>query len=63
MKRRVKVLVETEKRGLFVITRKVMEARTIEVDDKTYKKMKRDAANRLYSIEEMMLYDDLFYDD
>ena len=63
MKHRVKVLVETEKRGLFGITRKVMETRTIEVDGKTYKKMKRDAANRPYSIEEMMLYDDLFYDD
>ena len=40
-----------------------METRTIEVDGKTYKKMKRDAENRPYSIEEMMLYDDLFYDD
>lgn len=63
MKHRVKVQVETEKRVLFGITRIVMETRTIEVDGKTYKKMKSDAANRPYSIEEMMLYDDLFYDD
>ena len=63
MKRRVKVQVVTEKRGLLGIMRKVMETRTIEVDGKTYKKMKRGAANRPYSIEEMMLYDDLFYDD
>ena len=63
MKHRVKVLVETEKRGLLGITRKVMETRAIEVDGKTYNKMKRDTANRSYSIEEMMLYDDLFYDD
>lgn len=63
MKHRVKVQVETEKRVLFGITRKVMETRTIEVDGKTYKKKKSDAANRPYSIEEMMLYDDLFYDD
>lgn len=63
MKHKVKVQVETEKHGLFGIKRKVTETRTIEVDGKTYKKMKRDAASCPYSIEEMMLYDDLFYDD
>lgn len=63
MKHRIKVQVETEKRGLFGITRKVMKTRAIEVDGKAYKKMKRDVPNRPYSIEEMMLYDDLFYDN
>lgn len=63
MKHRVKVLVETEKRGLFGAVHKVMETRTIEVDGKTYKKMKHDASTRLFRIEEMMLYDDLFCDD
>jgi len=38
----------------------VMETRTFEVDSKTYKKMKQDAKNRPYSIEEMMLYDEIF---
>ena len=37
--------------------------RSIEVDGKTYKKMKKEWENRPYSIEEMMLYDDLFDED
>lgn len=52
-----------EKRGLFGIKKTVMETRTIEVDGKTYKKMKKEWENRPYSIEEMMFYDDLFGDD
>lgn len=63
MKHKVKVQVETEKRGLFGIKHKVLETQTIEVDGKTYKQMKRKWNSRPYSIEEMMLYDDLFYDD
>lgn len=35
----------------------------VEVDGKTYKKMKKKWENRLYSIEKMMLYDDLFGDE
>lgn len=59
MKYKVKVQVPVEKRGFF---RKkiVMETRTIEVDRKTYKKMQKEWENRLYSIEEMMLYDEIF---
>lgn len=41
MKRKVKVQVPVEKRGLFGIKKTVMETRTIEVDGKTYKKMKK----------------------
>ena len=63
MKHKVKVQVHVEKRGLFGIKKTVMETRTIEVDGKTYKKMKKEWENRPYSIEEMMLYDDLFYGD
>ena len=37
-----------------------METRTIEVDGKTYKKMQQEKKNRPYSIEEMMLYDEIF---
>ncbi len=63
MKHKVKVQVPIEKRGLFGIKKTVMETRTIEVDGKTYKKMKKEWENRPYSIEEMMLYDDLFDGD
>ena len=62
MKHRIKVQVPVEKRGFLGIKKTVMETRTIEVDGKTYKKMQRDYNNRPYSIEEMMLYDDLFDD-
>ncbi len=60
MKYKVKVKVPVEKRGLFGIKKTVMETKVIEVDKKTYKKMKREAKNRPYSIGEMMLYDELF---
>lgn len=63
MKHKVKVQVPVEKRGLFGIKKTVMETRTIEVDGKTYKKMKKEWENRPYGIEEMMLYDDLFDGD
>ncbi|ENZ13225.1 hypothetical protein HMPREF1090_02958 [[Clostridium] clostridioforme 90A8] len=60
MKHKVKVQVPVEKRGLLGLKKTVMETRTIEVDDKTYKKMKKEQKNRPYSIEEMMLYDEIF---
>ena len=63
MEAKVKVQVPVEKRGLFGIKKTVMETRTIEVDGKTYKKMKKELENRPYSIEEMMFYDDLFDGD
>ena len=63
MKHRIKVQVPVEKRGFLGIKKTVMETRTIEVDGKTYKKMQQDYNNRPYSIEEMMLYDDLFGGD
>ena len=63
MKHKVKVQVPVEKHGLFGIKKTVMETRTIEVDGKTYKKMKKEWDNRPYSIEQMILYDDLFEED
>lgn len=63
MKHKVKVQVPVEKKGIFGIKKTVMETRTIEVDGKTYKKMKKQWENRPYSIEEMMLYDDLLGDE
>ena len=62
MKHRIKVQVPVETRGFLGIKKTVMETRTIEVDGRTYKKMQRDYNNRPYSIEEMMLCDDLFDD-
>jgi hypothetical protein len=63
MKHKIKVQVPVEKRGLLGIKKTVMETRTIEVDDKTNKKIQKEWNNRPYSIEEMMLYDDLFDED
>jgi hypothetical protein len=63
MKHKVKVRIPVEKRGLFGIKKTVMETRTIEVDDKTYKRLKREQKAQPYSIEEMMFYDDIFFDD
>lgn len=40
----------------------VMQERTVTVDGKTYRKMKRAERERPYSIEEMMFYDWLFED-
>ncbi len=62
MKHKIKVKVPIEKKGLFG-AKTFLETRVIEVDDKTFRKMKKKQKNRPFSIEEMMLYDDLFYDD
>ena len=60
MKHKVKIQVPVEKRGLFGTKKTVMETRVIEVDDATYKKMQKNKKNHPYSIEEMMLYDEVF---
>ena len=63
MKHKVKIQVPVEKRGLFGNRKTVLETRIIEVDGETYKEMKKEWKNRPYSIEEMMLYDELFDED
>ena len=63
MKHKVKIKVPVEKRGLRGFKKTVMETRTIEVDGKSYRKIKNEQRNRPYSIEEMMLYDVLFDED
>jgi len=63
MKHKIKVQVPVEKHGLLGFKKTVMETRNIEVDGKTYKKMQQKSKNRPYSIEEMMLYDDIFDED
>lgn len=61
MKHKVKITVETEKRGLFG-KKKVLEERTVWVDGSTYRKMQKEKRNRPYTIEEMMFYDFIFGD-
>ena len=61
MKHKIKVKVPIEKRGFLGIKKTVMETRTIEVDGKTYKKLIKVWGNRPYSVEEMMIYDDIIY--
>ena len=70
MKHKVKVNVPVEKRGFLGMKKTVMETRVIEVDDKTFRKMKKEQKeqrrrqkNRPFSLEEMMLYDMIFDDD
>lgn len=36
-----------------------MEKHIIEVDDKTYRKFMKEQRNRSYSMEELMLYDEI----
>ncbi len=63
MRHKIKIQVPVERAGFLGFKRTVMETRTIKVDGKTYKELKREYNNRPYSIEEMMLYDDLFDGD
>ena len=63
MKRKARIQVEAEKRALLGVKRKAIETRTVEANSKTRHKMKRDQNMRPFSVEEMMLFDDLFYDD
>ena len=63
MKRKITVQVPVEKRGFLGVKKTVLETRIIEVDEKTFKKLKKEQKNRPYCIEEMMLYDDLFDGD
>ena len=63
MKHKVRIQVPVERRGLLGFKKTVMVNKTIEVDSKTYKEMRNAKKRRSYSIEEMMLYDELFDDD
>ena len=61
MKHKVKITVETKKKGLFG-TKTVREEKTDWVDSKTYKQMQKEHRNKPYSVEELMLYDCIFDD-
>ena len=59
MKHKVEVTVERKKKGLFG-TKTVKETKEVWVDEKTYRKMKKEKGSRPYTVEEMMLYDAIF---
>ena len=59
--KKVKVKVETEKPGLFG-SKKVTEYRNVKVDDKTYRRLMKEKAKKPLSIDEMILYDEIFDD-
>ena len=63
MKHKIKIKVPVEKTGLFGIRKTVYETRIIEVDGKTYKRLKKEQANRELDEMWMLLYEDLFGDD
>ena len=62
MKHRITIEVPVEKRTLFGFTKTVMEKRTVVIDGKTYRQIKKGWNSRPCSIEEMMFYDALFGD-
>ncbi len=62
MKHKVTMLVETEKRGLFG-KKKVLEKRVVQVDGKTYRRMKREEKRKPYTIQQMMLFNWLLDQD
>ena len=57
MKHKITVQVPVEKRGLLGFKKSVMETRTVEVDDKTYRKIKDKQNSKPFLLEEMMFYD------
>lgn len=59
MKHKIKVKAPVEKRGLFGVKKTVIESRIIEVDGKTFGKLKKEKRSRPYSIEEMLLFDEI----
>ena len=63
MMHKVRVKVPVTKRGLFGRKKTVYQWRTLRVDAKTYNKLMRRNKNRPFTVEEMMIYDDLFDDE
>ena len=59
-KKKIKVTVESEKRGLLG-KRTIFEEREIEIDKKTYNKLKNKKADR--ELDEILLYEELSGED
>ena len=60
MSKKIKITVESEKRGLFG-KRTVFEEREIKVDRKTYKKLKNKQDEREF--DELLFYEEFIEDD
>ena len=62
MKRRVDITIEEKKRGLFG-TKIVRETRTVSMDEKEYRKLKRKLeAGRSITLDDLIMYDCIFED-
>lgn len=59
--KKIKVKVETERPGLFG-KKKVTEYKTVKVDDKTYRRLMKEKANKPLSFDEMILCDEILDD-
>ena len=62
MKHQVKITYEEKKRGLFG-TKKVLQTKTVTMDDKTYRKLKKQLnAGRSITLDDLIMYDCIFED-
>ena len=62
MKRRVDITIEEKKRGIFG-TKIVRETRTVSMDEKEYRKLKRKLeAGRSITLDDLIMYDCIFED-
>ncbi len=62
MNHKITIEVPVEKRTLLGFRKTVMEKRTVVVDGKTYRQIRKARNGRPYSVEEMLFYDELFGD-
>lgn len=61
MKHKVEIQVPVEKTGFFGNKKTVLETRVVEVDGKTYRKMKRKKDREIFN--DLLLYEFLLDDD
>ncbi len=62
MKHQVKITYEEKKRGLFG-TKKVLQTKTVTMDDKTYRKLKKQLnTGRSITLDDLIMYDCIFED-
>lgn len=62
MKHNVTVTVTEEKKGIFT-RRNVQKKKTVTLDQKTYRKMQREKKIHSFTMDEMMIFDEILDDD
>lgn len=62
MKHKVTVTVKEEKKGIFT-RRTVQKKKTVTLDQKTYRKMQREKKIHPFTMDEMMIFDEILDDD